>query len=124
MSRLYSCFALLLIAAAVCTAQIFVVHSAMDDVFELTETVLESSADKNTIYMKTEELYSKWESDKNKLCLFLDHDEIDAVSCLIYAVRQHCKNGNYGLVYSECAKMKVLIDAIDDTEIIKFENFF
>ena len=124
MSRLYSTLGMLLIVSAICAAQITAVHSSMDKIFELTDTVIERNASHEDIKAASEKLYNEWGANKDMMCLFLWHDEVDELSALIGSIYQHCRNGNYELAYSDAEKLKVHAEAVDDTEIIKFENFF
>ncbi|MDD5923766.1 MAG: DUF4363 family protein [Clostridia bacterium] len=120
MSRLYTSITIVILIAAICVSEIFMVKNTMSDIYDVKNHI--SSVEE--IAQSCDEMSAKWEKRKPWLNVFVDHNYVDQISQQIAVVLTLSKSEIDQMWYAEYNRLVVMAKSLDESETINIENFF
>lgn len=123
MTRVWIAFGILAAILWAAFTQYNMATETSDEIMDILEkTELSAKANSAETEKLCEELYNIWDNKKEKLAVFLPHDELDETSTNIERILRLAQKGKYDWLYIECAELKGRMEELRETELVKLHN--
>ncbi|MFG6319394.1 MAG: DUF4363 family protein [Clostridia bacterium] len=73
---------------------------------------------------KSKELSNVWDESENKLCYFIEHDELEKISSKIAIISENSTNSEYKLALEDAIETRYLLEHVKDKLKLKMKNVF
>lgn len=73
---------------------------------------------------KSEKLSDIWDKSEDKLCYFIEHDELEKISSKIAIISENSTNSEYKLALEDAIETKYLLEHVKDKLKLKMRNVF